>query len=77
MSLLLDHGHSEAQRYPLGLVFDEAHLVEERVNSRIITEAQLAQLGVHSLLSKKARSQFSKLVKQLNVVVTPIKGLFD
>ena len=63
--------------YPLGRLADEAALVEERHNNLIITEAQLTRLGVHSLLSKPARGEFSKMTKQLNVQTSPRKGLFD
>jgi len=62
--------------YPLGRLGDEAALVEERQNNKIITESQLIRLAVHSLLSKPARGEFSKMTKQLNVQVTPRKGLF-
>lgn len=64
-------------QYPLGRLYDEASLVEERENGRIITDAQLIQTAVHSLMSKDARRQFSKMLKTLNVQVTPRSGLFD
>jgi len=73
----MSHGHTEAQRYPLGMVYDEANLVTERINTKIITEAELIKLAVLGILSKSARKQFSKLIKQINVVVKPISGLFD
>lgn len=63
--------------YPLGRLYDEAALVEERQNNRIVTESQLLVNAVHSMLSKPARKQFSKLTKQLNVITKPLKGLFD
>jgi hypothetical protein len=62
--------------YSLGRLHDEAALVEERENNRIITEAQLIQTSVHSLLSKPARGQFQKMVKSLNVVVKAHSWLF-
>lgn len=58
------------------MVYDEANLVTERINTKIITEAELMKLAVLGILSKAARKQFSKLVKQINVVVKPIAGLF-
>lgn len=64
-------------QYPLGRLYDEAALVEERTNGRIITESQLIQTAVHSIVSKEARKQFSKTLKQLNVQVNPHKKLFD
>jgi len=61
----------------LGRLYDEAALVKERVNNQIITEAQLLQTAVHSILAKEARTQFQKLLKQLNVTSNPRSGLFD
>lgn len=58
------------------MVWDEAALVQERINAQTITEAQLMKLAVEGILSKGSRRQFSKLVKQLNVEVKPRKGLF-
>lgn len=63
--------------YPLGRLYDEAALVSERVNGRIITESQLLQTAVHSIVSKPARKQFSKTIKDLNVEVKPHDKLFD
>lgn len=77
MSLLLEHGHTEAQAYPIGMVFDEANFVLERTNSRIITDAQLKQLAATSVLSKGSRSKFGKMIKSLNISVKPLRGLFD
>lgn len=53
------------------MVHDEAILVEERVNARIITEAQLLQNAVMGILSKGTRAEFAKMVKKLNVVTVP------
>jgi len=52
-------------------------LITERQNNRIVTESQLLQTAVHSIMSKEARKQFSKLIKQLNVQTGPVEGLFD
>lgn len=77
MSLLLEAGHPDAIHYPLGRLNDESNLVIERANNRIITEAQLAQLAVASILSAKARKAFTENVNRLNVTSKPIDGLFD
>lgn len=71
------NGHTEARHYPLGMVFDEAALVEERENGRIVTEALLLQSAVGSILSSKAKTAFTKQIKGLNVEVKPREGLFD
>jgi hypothetical protein len=61
------HGHSEARRYPLGMLSDESILVIERANSAIVTEANLLQQAIHGILSKKAREEFAKSMRKLNV----------
>jgi hypothetical protein len=71
------NGHPEARRYPLGLVFDEAAFVEERENTRIVTESVLIQLAAASIMSKQARSAFTKRLKMLNVEVKPKAKLFE
>lgn len=59
------------------MVFDESAFIKERVNSHTITEAELSRLAVASLFSSKARTQFSKLTKQLNVEVIPLAARFQ
>jgi hypothetical protein len=61
----------EAFLYPLGLVMDEAHFIQERESTRMITEAELVRQAVAGILSKGSRNQFQKLVKQLNVEAVP------
>ncbi len=77
MNLLLANGHRDAWHYPLGMLYDEADLVVERENGRIITEAQTLQLAMASVLSKKGASAFTARLKDLNVISRPIPGLFD
>ena len=70
-------GHPDAIHYTLGQLYDEANLVIERDNNRIVTEAQLAQMGVAGILSAKSRAAFTKQIKSLNVVSKPRRGLFE
>lgn len=77
MSLLLDHGHPEARHYPLGMLSDETALVIERVNGNIVTDANLLQLAIGSVLSKKARIEFSDAIGRLNVVTRVFGDLDD
>lgn len=65
VSLLLAHGHPDARRYPVGLVWDEASMVISRINGMMATEAVLLQTAVSSILSKESGEHFNKLVKQL------------
>lgn len=76
MNLLLASGHADAIHYSLGQLYDETNLVIERENNRILTEANLLQLAVGSLLSDKARKAFTARQKELNMTVKPRRGLF-
>lgn len=73
MSLLLEAGHPEARHYPLGMLYDESNLVIERRNASIVTDSQLRNLSAMGVFSKKARTEFSKQVKLLNVVTKPLR----
>jgi hypothetical protein len=76
LNLLLSEGHDRPGHYPLGMLYDEANLVVERNNARIVTEARLLRTAVASLLIKQSRGHFEKMTKSLNVEVAPHKGLF-
>lgn len=65
VSLLLDHGHPQARRYPLGYMLDESRLVIRRVNNGHVTTATLLQGAVSGVLSKKANKEFQKQIKRL------------
>lgn len=71
MSLCLEHGHVNAERYTLGRLHDEAALIQERHNGTMLTENNLLTLAVHSLLSKRARKEHQKMIKKLNVETKP------
>lgn len=77
MNLLLASGHPEAIHYSLGQLYDECNLVIERENNRMTTEANLFQLAVAGLISKKSRKAFTEEQKRLNISVRPRRGLFD
>jgi hypothetical protein len=77
VSLILAHGHTGAMDYTIGRVFDEANIVTERENARILTEAQLVQMAASSVVSAKAGKQFGKMQKQLHFETEPVEGLFD
>ncbi|HYD06290.1 MAG TPA: hypothetical protein VEC60_11225 [Reyranella sp.] len=62
---MLDHGHPDARRYPLGVLWDESRLVVERMNGEMATHLSLLQLAVGSVLSKKAGDLFNKQIKAL------------
>ena len=55
---------------------DEHNLIVERENGRIITEAQTLQLGMAGILSPKAVKAFTDRIKELNVQVKTIAGIF-
>jgi hypothetical protein len=53
------------------MVWDESNLVIERVNNATVTEANLLQHAIGSVLSKKSRTEFTKMIKSLNVETRP------
>lgn len=58
----MDHGHLNADHYPIAMVWEEAELVEDRVNRQMVSEAILTQVAVSSILSKEAGEHFKKLI---------------
>lgn len=67
MSLLRSEGHVDAAGYPLGAIHDEVNLVNERVNARILTEAELLRASVASMLSKKSAGHLKEVRDKINV----------
>lgn len=65
MSLLLDHHHPHARHYPLGMLMDEAQLVDERFNRRQANMALLLQLGASAMFSKKAAKTFKREIEKM------------
>lgn len=60
MSLLLDHGHPHARRYPLGLLFEECQLVNERVNRLLGSQAALNQMAVSTVPTMGAKPEATR-----------------
>ena len=73
MSLLLEHGHPFAWRYPLWMVFDEAQIVTSRLNMQMASQISLIQMALSSIpnemikpaATKKAASQLTKVLKEM------------
>jgi hypothetical protein len=65
VSLLIGHGHTQAHRYPVGMVWDEARLVVEHLNRLEATRALLLQMAVSSVLSEQAGEEFTKVIARL------------
>lgn len=65
VSLLIDHGHTHARRYPLGMVMDETRIVVQRVNNGYATQAVLLQGAVSGVISKKANKGFKEQIDRL------------
>lgn len=65
VSLLLDHGHSRAGRYPVGMLQDEAGIVIERMNNDWATAGLVANAAHAATKSKKAVEVFSDLIARL------------
>ena len=49
------------------MLWDESNLVIERLNGATVTEANLLQHAIGSILSKKSRTEFQKMIRNLNV----------
>ncbi len=65
VSLLLDHGHPEAQSYPIGMLWDESLLVIERLNRIEVSRVMLFQAAVSAFFSKDAANELQKLVSKM------------
>ncbi len=65
MSLLLDHGHHQARHYPIGMVWEEARIVVDRVNQETASSATLMQAAMVGANSKKGAQAFKKILKEL------------
>lgn len=65
VSLLLDHGHQHARFYPLGMVWDEAQIVVERLNQEEASRTALLQLAGAAVMSKKGNSLLQKVLKEM------------
>lgn len=65
VSLLLDHGHRDARFYPLGMVWEEAMIVVERMNQELASQMALMQLVGHSVMSKNGAKALRTALKEL------------
>lgn len=66
MSLLVDHGHPQANRYPIPMLGAEANLVVERLNRQTVTDTVMIRRAISSVLSKEGGKDFDEAVKELN-----------
>lgn len=64
LSLLLDHGHTVAWTYPLGMVADESAIIVKRDNARIASEAIALRSAGISIMSGKSET-FEQLIDGL------------
>lgn len=65
VSVLLGNGHPFARRYPLGLLLDEARLVNNRINRHNATSAMTIRMAIASILDKDAGKEFQKMILEL------------
>lgn len=47
--MLLDHGHANAMRYPVGMVSVEASFVAKRLSVQVATKTTLLQMALSTL----------------------------
>lgn len=65
VSLLLDHGHQHARFYPIGMVWEEAQIVVERVNQEEASRTALLQIAGSAVMSKDGAKLLKKVLKEL------------
>lgn len=65
MSTLLAAGHTDARRYPLCVLFEEARIVTRRKNAELKTEAILHIQAIGSQWSEEAIEGFNRIIKKL------------
>jgi hypothetical protein len=63
--LLLAYGHHDARAYPIGLIFDEAEIVVDRLNRDMASEAMLTMMAISANFSKPASREFYKTIAGL------------
>jgi hypothetical protein len=71
---LLANGHPEAYDYPLGLLWDEAALVIDRVNALEVTRATLVKLAISAALTKEGGKAFRKVASDLGEPTGVVDG---
>lgn len=76
MSLLRSEGHTAPETYPFGYLHDEALLVVERQNARMLTEAELLRQSVLSILSKEGGKKLKDFRARLAIDVEARSDLF-
>lgn len=64
-SLCQAHGHIEARRYPVPMLWKETRLVRERVNRDLANSAILTQMAIASVLTKEGGKAFNKHMRSL------------
>jgi hypothetical protein len=73
--MLLDAGHPFARQYPVGMMMDEAAIVDERHNAYLAMQGTLIQLAISSVpseynkpgvkMAKAAAKAFAERIKLL------------
>lgn len=65
VSLLLDHGHQYARFYPVGMVWEEAQIVVERVNHEEASRTALLQIAGSAVMSKEGAKLLKNILKDM------------
>ncbi|UVK46817.1 hypothetical protein BPNPMPFG_002527 [Mesorhizobium sp. AR07] len=75
MSLLLDHGHPNALRYPVSMVFAEAGYVVKRINAQMAAQTSLLQMALSTIPNESVKpAATQKAAKEL---MKHLKGMID
>lgn len=61
----MDHGHPDARFYPLGMVWEEAQLVVDRINHEAASNTALLQIAGSAVMGKQGMQLLKKVLKEL------------
>lgn len=62
---MIESGHWQARRYPLGMVWEEAQLVVERKNRDAASNTALLHTAAAAVMSKEGGRALKKILKEL------------
>lgn len=68
MSLLLDHGHPDAWRYPLGMLRDEEQLIRQRINQDTARRLRDTHTALCAVINQDAVRSLNERISELNHV---------
>lgn len=65
-SLLLSHGHAEALNYPIGMLRDEAAIISEIDNRKLVSLAFIMRNSQAAVMVEEGSEIFADMIEMLN-----------